>query len=60
MLSVARPPRRPTVVPDWWMAHTLRKSPYLRPSGLVECDLEELWWLGDTRRERVPSPWGDG
>jgi hypothetical protein len=30
------------------------------PSQLVECDLEELWWLGDIRnRERVPDPWSD-
>ena len=27
---------------------------------LVECDLEKLWWLGDTRnRERLPNPWDD-
>ena len=41
-------------------ADLLRKSRYLMPSGLLECDLEELWWLGDTHnRERVPLPWID-
>jgi RNA polymerase primary sigma factor len=38
------------------MVTLLRKSRYLMPSQLVECDLEELWWLGDTRnRERRPA-----
>jgi uncharacterized protein (TIGR02996 family) len=60
VLSMVRPPRRPTVVPDRWMAGLLRRSRFLMPSQLVECDLEELWWLGDTRnRERLPSPWAD-
>ena len=59
VLSVVRPARRPTVVPDRWTAGQLRKSHFLMPSQLVECDLEELWWLGDTRnRERLPDPWG--
>ena len=58
VLAFARKPRRPTVMSDWWMSDRLRKSPYLVPSLLVECDLAELWWLGDTRtRERVPSWW---
>jgi uncharacterized protein (TIGR02996 family) len=60
VLRVARPTRRQTVVPDPWTAGLLRKSPYLMPSQLVECDLEELWWLGDTcNRERLPSLWAE-
>jgi uncharacterized protein (TIGR02996 family) len=60
VLSVVRRPRRQEVVPDPWTASQLRKSRYLMPSQLVECDLEELWWLGDRRnRERLPDPWGD-
>jgi uncharacterized protein (TIGR02996 family) len=60
VLSVIRPPRRQTVWPDRWTASLLRRSRYLMPSQLVECDLEELWWLGDThRRERLPSAWGE-
>jgi uncharacterized protein (TIGR02996 family) len=51
-----RPGRPLEVVRDWWEAAVLRKSRYLMPSQLVQCDLEELWWLGDTRnRERLPS-----
>src|SRR5262249_14694958 len=45
VLSIARPRRRRTVVPAWWTASVLRRSRYLMPSQLVECDLEELWWL---------------
>lgn len=38
------------------MVSLLRHSRYLMPSQLVECDLEELWWLGDTcNRERLPA-----
>jgi uncharacterized protein (TIGR02996 family) len=60
ILNIARPARRREVYPNWWTASQLRRSPYLMPSQLVECDLEELWWLGDTRnRERIPSPWID-
>jgi len=55
-LSIIRPPREQEVVRDWWVVEGLRKSRYLMPSQLVECDLEELWWLGDTRnRERLPT-----
>jgi RNA polymerase primary sigma factor len=37
------------------METQLRKSRYLMPSQLVECDLDGLWWLGDTsNRERLP------
>ncbi len=58
LLNVVRPPRRQTVWPDRWTANLLRRSRYLMPSQLVECDLEDLWWLGDTRgRERLPNPW---
>jgi uncharacterized protein (TIGR02996 family) len=61
VLAVVRRPRRQTVVPDGWTAGLLRKSPYLMPSRLAECDLEELWWLGDTaNRERLPYVTGDG
>src|SRR5262249_37438519 len=60
VLSMVPLPRRGTVVPDQWTATLLRKSRYLMPSQLVECDLEDLWWLGDTRnRERLPDPWAD-
>jgi hypothetical protein len=61
VLSVVRRPRRQDVVKEWWIASQLRKSRYLMPSQLVECDLEELWWLGDTRnRELAPNPsWDD-
>jgi hypothetical protein len=56
VLACARPPRRQTVTPDPWTARLLRESRYLMPSQLIECDLEELWWLGDTgHRERLPS-----
>jgi uncharacterized protein (TIGR02996 family) len=60
VLGIARPPRRPTVMPDWWVVAQLRKSRHLMPSQLLECDLEELWWLGDRgSRERLPNPWTD-
>jgi uncharacterized protein (TIGR02996 family) len=60
VMNVARRPRRPTVAPAGWVANRLRASRYLIPSQLVECDVEELWWLGDTRnRERLPNPWLD-
>ncbi len=56
VLASARQPRRQTVTPDCWMANLLRESRYLMPSQLIECDLEDLWWLGDTgHRERLPS-----
>jgi uncharacterized protein (TIGR02996 family) len=55
ILSAVRPSRPVEVVRNWWAATILRSSRYLVPSQLVECDLEELWWLGDTRnRERLP------
>jgi uncharacterized protein (TIGR02996 family) len=39
-----------------WVVGVLRQSRYLVPSQLLECDLEDLWWLGDTQnRERRPS-----
>ena len=61
VVDVVRLPRRQTVAPDRWTAGLLRKSRYLIPSQLVECDLEELWWLGDTsNRERLPNLWSDG
>lgn len=60
VLAVARPPRRREVWPGWWVASELRKSRYLMPSQLAECNLEELWWLGDTGgRSRLPNPWAD-
>ncbi len=59
VLSANRPIRAIEVEQGGSMVTMLRKSRYLMPSQLVECDLEELWWLGDTRnRERLPSnPW---
>jgi uncharacterized protein (TIGR02996 family) len=58
ILSLGRPRRRPTVTPGYWVATQLRESKYLMPSQLIECDLEELWWLGDpANRERLPSLW---
>jgi uncharacterized protein (TIGR02996 family) len=58
MLRVVRPPRRQLVQPDWWAATLLRTSRYLMPSQLAECDVEELWWLGNReKRERLPSLW---
>jgi uncharacterized protein (TIGR02996 family) len=57
VLRIARPARAPSLVPDWWMVHELRKSRFLFPSQLIECDLEELWWLGDIgQRTRRPAP----
>jgi uncharacterized protein (TIGR02996 family) len=56
VLRPVRPSRPPDLVRDWWVVNLLRKSRYLMPSQLVECDLEELWWLGDTlTRERLPA-----
>ncbi len=56
MLSLVRPPRQLEFAQDWWMVNQLRESRYLMPSQLLECDLEQLWWLGDTHnRERLPS-----
>ena len=55
VLSIVRPPRRQTVAPCGWVSNLLRKSRYLLPSQLNECDAEELWWLGDTtNRVRLP------
>jgi hypothetical protein len=48
VLAPLRPSRRPALSCDWWTTTLLRRSRYLIPSQLVECDLEELWWLGDT------------
>jgi hypothetical protein len=56
VLSGLRPSRPPEFERDCWMVNVLRSSRYLMPSQLVECDLEELWWLGDTKnRERKPA-----
>jgi hypothetical protein len=59
VLRAIRPARTVEVERGGWMVTLLRKSRYLMPSQLLECDLEELWWLGDTaNRERLPSnPW---
>lgn len=61
LMSLARSPRRQDVSPDWYIAALLRTSRYLMPSQLVECDLEEIWWLGDPRGwERLPKvEWDD-
>lgn len=54
--AFARPARRATPQPCGWIAGILRSSKYLMPSALDECDVEELWWLGDTaRRSREAS-----
>lgn len=57
--QVLRPVRTPVHrerVRDGWMVNVLRESRHLVPSLLVECDLEELWWLGDpSQRERLPA-----
>ena len=59
VMSVARPVRELTVSKDWWMTQELRKSKYLMPSQFIECDLEDIWWLGDRfNRDRPPCPWG--
>jgi uncharacterized protein (TIGR02996 family) len=56
VLAIARPRFPPALVNAPWISDRLRRSPYLVPSLLTECDLSELWWLGDTRnRERLPS-----
>lgn len=56
VLSDVRPTRVLEVEREFWAVTLLRQSSYLIPSQLVECDLEELWWLGDTHnRERLPS-----
>jgi hypothetical protein len=58
VLDVVRSPRRLAVVRDSWTSGQLRKARYLMPSQLIECDLEEVWWLGDTgSRDRVPVDW---
>ncbi|HKB02107.1 MAG TPA: hypothetical protein VKD90_07800 [Gemmataceae bacterium] len=58
VLTVGRKPPPPAHVQDWWISDQLRKSSYLIPSLLVDCDLADLWWLGDTRnRERLPNEW---
>jgi uncharacterized protein (TIGR02996 family) len=55
VVRIARPPRELELVPDCWTSNLLRKSKYLMPSQLVECDLHEIWMLGDTsNRERLP------
>ncbi len=56
VLRAIRPTRRVEVERHGWEVEELRKSRFLIPSQLLECDLEELWWLGDTHsRERLPS-----
>jgi RNA polymerase sigma factor (sigma-70 family) len=61
VLSDTRPSRRLELVPSpsGWMDRVLRGSRYLIPSQLLECDLEELWWLGDTDKRDQPlsAPW---
>jgi hypothetical protein len=58
VLAAGRRRRGPALVNSWWTSALLRQSRYLMPSQLLECDLEELWWLGDTaRRERLPTFW---
>jgi uncharacterized protein (TIGR02996 family) len=59
VLSAIRPNGELELTRDGWVSTLLRESRYLIPSQLVECDIEELWWLGDTRnRERLPAaPW---
>jgi uncharacterized protein (TIGR02996 family) len=53
--SAVRPSNPLERVRGGWMATVLRNSRYLVPSHL-ECDLEELWWLGDTgNREQAPA-----
>jgi uncharacterized protein (TIGR02996 family) len=60
VLKVIRLPRRQSVTPGGWVSDQLRQSRYLMPTRLLECELEELWWLGDTRnRERLPDPWAE-
>jgi uncharacterized protein (TIGR02996 family) len=55
VLSIARPPRHCEIVSNRWVSDELRNSRYFMPSQLIECDLDELWWLGDTStRERLP------
>jgi hypothetical protein len=56
VLSGLRSPRLLELEWERWVVTLLRNSRYLIPSQLLECDLEELWWLGDTRnRERLPA-----
>ncbi len=56
ILNGLRPSRPREVERNGWVVNVLRNSRYLMPSQLLECDLEELWWLGDTQnRERLPS-----
>jgi uncharacterized protein (TIGR02996 family) len=56
VLSGFRPKRWLEVENDGWVVDVLRRSRFLMPSQLLECDLEELWWLGDTEnRERLPA-----
>jgi uncharacterized protein (TIGR02996 family) len=56
MLGFAKPADRNALVDCRWLTHVLRKSPFLMPSRLDECDLDELWWLGDrANRDRLPS-----
>jgi hypothetical protein len=58
VLGIARPPRQVTATWQPWEANELRKSPYLVPSNLGECDVKELWVLGDREhRHRPPEPW---
>lgn len=60
VLRDLRRPREEVLFEDFWAIRTLRDSRYLMPSQLIECDLEELWWLGNTKcRQRLPSWWKD-
>jgi uncharacterized protein (TIGR02996 family) len=56
VLQVARPPRRPEVRRGDCAAKPLLRSEFLTPTQLIECDLEELWLLGD-RRDTPPTRW---
>jgi uncharacterized protein (TIGR02996 family) len=59
VLGIARPPRRLVVKRGHQMAKALLRSKHLTPTQLIECDLEELWMLGDVR-DRRPASWDGG